>query len=156
MDTRLIYLQWAILGITNADVAQLLGYPNEASATDLIVDEGWRRWFPPLDYESEEQYSEASELRLKVFTAAKELYLASKYADLESAVLDSASKVAADPKLAPKDLKQLSGLFSELRRHSLSDALTKAKGSLEDAGVPKVIIRDLSGMDSANSAHPVQ
>lgn len=142
-DIGIGYLQYCILGCTEEELTATLQFSSVAATRQATRH--WVRWFEPLVYCGDpDKYEEAVDERLRIFNAAKEVYLGAKYASLEATILNAATE-AATADLAPKDLKSLSGLFSELRKHSLSESLVRAKGDLDNAGVPSVIIKNLTG-----------
>lgn len=91
--------------------------------------------------EAADLYLKEQRIRLQVFTLAKDIHLAHKYASLESALVDRAKDMI--PMTAePSDVRNLVLSLKDLPGKIASGSV--AVGQNED-GLPMVIIRDLSG-----------
>jgi hypothetical protein len=112
----------------------------------------------PPDLEEDEFTSstafiiERARRRLQVYTLAKETYLASRYLDLESALLNAAiAKIndmssAHEGSYSPQDFKHMSAMYKDLLNGtSLSSAASSLQIGTDESGIPTLIFKDLSG-----------
>lgn len=92
-----------------------------------------------------EQFTESARLRLRMYSLAKEILLASRYLAFEVSILDQAASIFAEKAemLGPKDLRDLAAVYKEMTANSSSiqSMITK----LGDDGIPAVILRNLAG-----------
>lgn len=167
LDLHILKLQYEILNTTAAQMAKDTNLPEDL-IQETIDAEGWVHWWPeePVveifkkqaemallvndDVSSEEllsqqaeEYVERARKRLQVYALAKEIYLATKYLQLESALINKAHGILEDCEtLDASAIKQLSALYKDMKQHGISSMLTAA---VDDSGLPSLIIRDLSG-----------
>ena len=110
-------------------------------------EEDYSDQLTPLE-EGAQTYVKESRIRLQVYTLAKEIYLAHKYATLESDLIDQA-RIIVEVATTPQDLAQLSSVFKNLGSLLTSAAKSHGQSALaigqNEDGVPTVIIRDLTG-----------
>lgn len=135
-------------------------------------DNGWQQWWPESDVvlcpdvDQEEKLVIQSEAfldrtkhRLAAYSVAKEVFLAQKYFQLETAILDAAIgflEVHAD--LDAGSIHDLGSLYKNLSSTSVTKALTTMTFGEDEGGMPTVIIKDLSGTHThtTKSAHEDQ
>ena len=94
----------------------------------------------PLE-EGSNEYIKEAKIRLQVFSLAKDLHLAYKYAAFESALVDKAHSMV-EMCAEPGDIRQLTMSLKDLPGKMAAASLAISQG---DDGMPMVIIRDLSG-----------
>lgn len=154
---------------------EILNIPLSALATNLGLtlsmlekiakDNGWSQWFPDPDAQiyldpdsnigefdgediftvAADQYLDRNRKRLQVYAMAKNLATAELYADLEINLIDKARTAVMDIDVEDiKSLKDLSNVFKDLSK-DLQNAGNAVSFATDQAGLPTVIIRDLSG-----------
>ncbi len=155
IDIELLRLQYEILGATAGDLARSTNMP-----VDLIQREiekhGWKPLWPdddaPLALEEDEDlftvtsnnYIDKTRKRLQAYALAKEVLLASRYLELESNIVKKACEAISllDPALV-SSIKTLSSIFKDLAKDGVGK--TALSVGTDEAGLPTVIIKDLSG-----------
>ncbi len=166
LDTELVKLQYEILNVSLETLADNLNLPLAILKTEAECN-NWKQWWPSegpleslkalndedisedpaeiLELQSE-QYLASTRKRLIVYSLAKEIFLAKKYASLESALLDKAKDILGEVKtLEPNAVKIIAGIYKDLTAKSYTTALRSMSLDPDDNGLPTVIIRDLSG-----------
>lgn len=106
-------------------------------------EEDYSDQLTPLE-EGSQTYIKESRIRLQVYTLAKEIYLAHKYATLESDLIDQARNIV-EVATTPQELAQLSNVFKNLGSLLTSAAKSSLAIGPNEDGVPTVILRDLTG-----------
>jgi len=160
IDIELLKLQYEILNVSITSISRTTGIPE-----DLILREVERgKWTPlwpndpdepKLHVEEDEdlftvstnQYIEKTKRRLQAYALAKEILLATRYLELESALIKKANETldSMDPSVTTASaLKTLSSLYRDLVKNGLS-SVTSLQLQTDEAGLPTVIIKDLSG-----------
>jgi hypothetical protein len=166
-DYALMRLQYEIL---NVPIEQLAVEATEGVENTLLVTKyrekiesfGWKQWWPEADLivtqedvdaaadgddamaQQAELFLERSKRRLSVYNVAKEIMLTQKYLALESALVDSATKLITGSTLEAKDVRALSALYKDLTAKSVTSALAAVSFGTDETGLPTVIMRDLS------------
>jgi len=92
-----------------------------------------------------DQYIENARKRLRVYTLAKDIFLATKYLELEHKILDTANDMLDNFDGGAAGIKQLSALYKDLTSGSSMTNLAKMSIGVDEDGMPSVIIRDLTG-----------
>jgi len=128
---------------------------------------GWTQWWPESDLilypdtDKDEQLQAQSETfiertkrRLAVYNLAKEMYLAQKYLELETQIIDTALKslIRANEVNINMDagaITALSNLYKNMTSKSIASALSTISFGEDEGGLPTVIIKDLSGSNRA-------
>lgn len=170
-DIQLMRLQYEILNVPLSRLASESGL-SESMINRTIEEEGWSQWWPEeetaiqlkkqreLSLASEDLHTASSEeemlaqqseefvdrakKRLQAYTLAKEIYLAQKYLQLESALITKAHAILEEcPSLDPQAIKQLSALYKDMVSKSPMSTLLSLNA--DESGVPNLIIRDLTG-----------
>jgi hypothetical protein len=166
-DLPVLRLQYEILNISAAQMAKETDIP-ESLIQETIEEEGWQQWWPeepPVEIfkkqaaqaslvdddlsdsdllsQQSEDYIDRSRKRLQVYQLAKEIYLATKYLQLESALIGKAHEILEQCEtLDATAIKQLSALYKDMKHHGVNSLLQAA---VDDSGLPSLIVRDLSG-----------
>lgn len=159
LNIPVLRLQYEILNIPIAHLASKMGIP--VSMLVQEADEGhWAQWWPEenaiehlrnqqeasekdLLTQQSDEYLERSKKRLRVYAAAKEIYLAAAYLQLEDSLISRARELIDTCALDASAVKQLSAIYKDLTSKSpLSNIFMDAD---EESGIPSLIIRDLSG-----------
>lgn len=167
LDTHILKLQYEILNVTVEQMSKDTGIP-VSLIQDTIDAEGWTRWWPEeptvdlfkkqaedaraMDDETSDddilnqqadEFVDRARKRLQVYSLAKEIYLATKYLQLESALIAKAHGILETcDTLDSAAIKQLSALYKDMKHHGVSSLLQAA---VDDSGLPSLIVRDLSG-----------
>jgi len=167
LDLHVLKLQYEILNISAAQMARDTEMP-ESLIQDTIDAEGWQQWWPEepqvelfkkqaeqaslvdddlsdgdILAQQSEEYVERVRKRLQVYQLAKEVYLATKYLQLESALIGKAHDILETCEtLDASAIKQLSALYKDMKHHGVNSLLQAA---VDDSGLPSLIVRDLSG-----------
>lgn len=169
MDVGLMKLQYEILNVTPQELASLSGLPIRLIEEEINTA-GWKQLWPsapsltpasaPIEgiddtdtfVAETDNYIDQTRRRLKVYSLAKEIYLSTKYLELESALIEAAVnltdlfKNAADGQMVKaQDLKFLSALYKDLTSGSNLSNLANTAIGTDDNGIPTLVIRDLSG-----------
>jgi len=173
IDIQLLKLQYEILNIPLEQLAQEISVPKSLLDTEAR-NNNWTQWWPeqlqgdiifnspapPFDVISEaqmdeeasvleegaQQYIRDTQIRLRVYNLAKEVYLTHKYATFESSLITKAKDII-DSVATAQELAQLSSMFKNLLPSGKSGQQLSI-GQNED-GLPTVIIRDLTGRETA-------
>lgn len=163
-----IRLQYEILNKSFESLAIDNGLP--VSILKQEADEhNWKQFWPEPDLllmpdvdrderltAQSEAFIDRSKRRLAAYNVAKEVYLAQKYFELESGILDAAlTALQLDAEMRPSDIKELSALYRDLMANSIAGALSSMSFGEDDTGLPTVIIKDLSGTTTRRITHEV-
>lgn len=166
MDVNLMRMQYEILNVSFGQLAELSDLP-----ASMIKEEaeraGWKQLWPeesavvspehddagnevPVDYfaASTDAYIESSRRRLKVYSLAKDIFLATKYFELESALINTAIdalEALQSQGLKAQDIKFLSAMYKDLTSGSNLANLAASSIGTDESGIPTLVIRDLSG-----------
>ena len=165
IDLYLLRLRYEILNVPISTIALETMITPKGLQTEAD-NNNWKRWWPTLEDlqsamapstrtdEDEENYSDLSPLedeantyineakiRLQVFSLAKDLHLASKYAAFEAALVDKAHSLVQGA-TDTNEVRQLTMSLKDLPGKMAQAGLAISQG--ED-GMSTVIIRDLSG-----------
>lgn len=158
IDLDLLRLQYEILNVSAASIARQAGFPVEL-INDEINRSNWTPLWPDddepkLTYEEDEdvfsvstdRYIEKTRKRLMAYSLAKEVLLASRYLELEATLIKKACETAESlDSSSPAALKTLSALYKDLAKNGVSG--TSLQMGTDEAGLPTVIIKDLSGQN---------
>ena len=167
-DSNLMRLQYEILNKTPHELSASTGLPLSIIES-TIKDEGWHQWWPePSIYEQLEtskslsnsdpdvvitdeelfvsqadQYIDRTRKRLQVYSLAKETYLAQKYTQLETSIINSAINALSNLEATDTSgIRAMSALYKEMFSKNSGAILSAA---VDENGLPSVVIRDLSG-----------
>ena len=169
INLSLLRLQYEVLNKSFEQIASETGLPVSAIKVDA-AQQNWKQLWPDppqtaattLDTSSlspeelqeyyalqQEQYTDNTKKRLKLYTLAKDMFLATKYLELESLLIEKACDAlnSIDPGAA--GIRQLASVYKDLTAGTTLSALTKFSLEIDDSGIPTVIIRDLTGQKKA-------
>jgi len=169
IDTQLLRLRHEILNVPLETIAEEIKVPLSILEKEA---RGWQQWWPDslfsisssssgltvtpnqeVDYYEDESdlspleegadlYMKEYRIRLQVYTLAKEVYFAHRYASIEAALLDQIGNMAPVA-VAPQDVKHLVASLKDLPSKVASAAGIKL--GMSDDGIPTLIVKDLSG-----------
>lgn len=167
IDLHILKLQYEILNVSASQMAKDTEVP-ESLIRETVETEGWLQWWPEepqvdvfkkqaeqaslvdddltdgdILAQQSEEYVDRAKKRLQVYQLAKEIYLACKYLQLESALIGKAHDILETCEtLDATSIKQLSALYKDMKHHGMNSLLQAA---VDDTGLPSLIVRDLSG-----------
>ena len=178
IDPNILKMQYEILNVPLEQLSKEANIPLDILNTEA-EKAGWKQFWPEEKYhtrfekerkdvdESEEsdeyshqdlinqqseEFINSSSQRLKVFSLAKELYLANKYLILEVTLLDRIKELIEGDGLDdlgvrdPAMLQKLSSIYKDLSSgSSISQLMKSAKD--EKGGLPLFILKDLTGKE---------
>lgn len=156
-------ISYEILNTPIEELADGLGMSTNMLQS-VINNRGWVRQFPDdevLDADSQEtqeilegediftvqadQFLDKSRKRLQLFNMAKSLALAERYAKLESAIIDKATRAVEAVEVSEvPSIAALANAFKALAK-DLNGAANAISFAQDQQGLPTVIMRDLSG-----------
>jgi ribosomal protein L16 Arg81 hydroxylase len=161
-DLNLLRLQYEILNVPLERVAASADLPL-VLLQEHAVEEGWKPYWPESDLitpppvegadplseddiltSQAELYSARTRTRLQVYALAKELYMASKFAQLEASIIGKALDVVSTmtENADPAAVRMLSSLHKDMTSKLQSLAISLGA---DEGGMPTAIIRDLTG-----------
>ena len=160
IDISLLRLQYEILNAPVEQLAQEAGCSPKMIRME-IENGNWKQLLPdlppvvdPLEdpdasecsaFETETNaFIENNRRRLKAYSLAKELMLASRYLALEISIIDKATALVDSVQTAA-EAKLLAALYKDLTSNSNLANLATLALSKDDNGLPTFIMRDLSG-----------
>jgi len=165
INLSLLRLQYEILNKSLEQIANETGLPLSAIKVDATQG-NWKQMWPDttqsstsqIDRDSlssaemqelyaleQEQFTDRSKKRLQLYSLAKDMFLATKYLELEYLLIDRACKALEDVDPGAAGIRQLAAVYKDLTAGTTLSALTKFSLEVDDSGMPSVIIRDLTG-----------
>ena len=159
LDIQLLQLQYEILNVSMPSLAASADLPIQLLEREAIRL-GWVRLWPDEDEPlveiaegedvftvSSDRYIEKLRKRLTAYTLAKEVLLTTRYLALEAGIIDKANEAVhlVDP-TTTSGIKALSSVFRDMSKGLHAGALSLQQ-SIDDKGLPTVIIKDLSGRE---------
>lgn len=159
IDVQLLQLQYEILNVSIESLARSADLP--VALLEREVEKAkWTRLWPDEDEPtveiaegedaftiSSDRYIEKLRKRLTAYSLAKEILLTSRYLALEAGIIDKANEALLSiDSTTTSGIKALSSVFRDMSKGMSAGSLSLQQ-SLDDKGLPTVIIKDLSGRE---------